>query len=73
MEIVFVCLFNGLSFLIFNKFDYYVVVRQKIYDYLENNINKKDEADINDEKKKIQEMKKDGEFGTVVEIEGSAF
>ena len=54
------CLFFALSFLIFQNFKYHVIIRQKICDYLENNIIKDDEADINDERKDIQNMRNDG-------------
>ena len=64
------CLFYSLSYLIFQNFKYHVTIRQKICDYLENNIIKDDEADINDEKKNIQKMRRDGEYGTGVEING---
>ena len=62
------CLFFALSFLIFQNFKYHVIIRQKICDYLENNIIKDDEADINDEKKDIPNMRKDGVYGTEREI-----
>ena len=33
------CLFYALSYLIFKNFNYHVTIRQKICDYLENNLN----------------------------------
>ena len=62
------CLFYALSYLIFKNFNYHVTIRQKICDYLENNIIKDDDADIIDERKEIQDMRNDGVYGTEKEI-----
>ena len=62
------CLFNSLSYLIFNTCGYHTYIRQKICDYLDNNNNYDDAADKLDEKKRIIEMRKDGTYGTDKEI-----
>ena len=62
------CLFNSLSYIIFNSFGYHSYIRQKICDYLEENNDYDDEAYKNDEKKRIIEMRKDGTYGTDKEI-----
>ena len=54
-------LFYSLSYLIFKNFNYHATIRQKICDYLGNNII--NDAEINDERKNIQKMRKDSEYG----------
>ena len=47
------CLFNSLSYLIFNSFRYHSYIRQKVCDYLDNNNDYDDEEDKNGEKKEL--------------------
>ena len=47
------CLFNLLSYIIFNNFRYNSYIRQKVCDYLDNNNDYEDKSDNNDEKKEL--------------------
>ena len=57
-----------MSYIIFNSFGYHSYIRQTVCDYLDDNNDYEDEADKNDEKKRIIEMRKDGTYGTDKEI-----
>ena len=62
------CLFNSLSYLIFETSDYNAIIRQKICDYMVNTNYNDDDADYNKCEEKIAEMRKDGEYGSGEEV-----
>ena len=62
------CLFNSLSYLIFGTSDYNRIIRQKICDYMFNTNYNDDNADYLKFEKDIAEMRKDGVYGSGVEV-----
>ena len=62
------CLFNSLSYLIFETSDYNGIIRQKICDYMSRTNYNDDDADYKKCEEKIVEMRRDGEYGSGIEV-----
>ena len=61
------CLFNSLSYLIFETSDYNGIIRQKICDYM-TRTNYNDDVDFKECEEKMAEIRKDGKYGSGIEV-----
>ena len=62
------CLFNSLSYLIFETSDYNGIIRQKICDYMSKTNYNDDEADYKKCEENIAKMRRDGVYGSGNEV-----
>ena len=62
------CLFNSLSYLIFETSDYNGIIRQKICDYMSKTNYNDDDADYKKCEENIAKMRRDGVYGSGNEV-----